>query len=155
MPKLLFADDRGTVYDHPALLAAVRTGDELRAPRERPLRAPEGTTLCLLPGRRPVGIDPDTGALVVLHEVKVGRRRIVPHAVGATLPPGYTRTLLPAAARPPLATLEETPTLPQWAYTAAALGPDGPAVFALHPDRRGHWDPARHSTPDLPGKVER
>jgi pyruvate-formate lyase-activating enzyme len=155
MPRLLFADDRGTVYDHPELLAAARTGDAIVRPRERPLPLPAGATLCTLPGRRPVGLDPATGAVTVLHEVKVGRRRVVPHAVGATLPPGYTRTLLPAAARPPLATLEETPTLPQWAYTAAALTPDGPAVFALHTDRRSHWDPARHSTPDLPGRVER
>jgi len=28
--------------------------------------------------------------------VRLGRRRVVPHAVGATLPPGFTRTLLPA-----------------------------------------------------------
>ena len=154
MPKLLFADDGGAVYDHPALLAAVRSGDDLRAPPERPLRAPEGTTLCLLPGRRPVGIDPDTGALVVLHEVKIGRRRIVPHAVGATLPPGYTRTFLPAAARPALPTVEEAPVLPQWAYTAAGLAPDGPAVWAMHTDRRRHWSPRRHSTADLPRLVE-
>ncbi len=32
MPRLLFADDRGTVYDHPELLAAVRTGDAIVRP---------------------------------------------------------------------------------------------------------------------------
>jgi pyruvate-formate lyase-activating enzyme len=155
MPRLLFADDRGTVYDHPALLAAARSGDALLRPAERPVSLPDGATLCLLPGRRPVGIDPATGALTTLHEVKVGRRRIVPHAVGATLPPGYTRTLLPAAARPTLSPVSETPVLPQWAYTAAGLGDAGPVVWALHTDRRGHWSPGRHSTPDLPDLVER
>ncbi|BDG01610.1 radical SAM protein [Anaeromyxobacter oryzae] len=155
MPRLLFADDRGRVYDHPDLLAAARTGDALVAPREAPIALPEGGTLCLLPGRRPVGVDPESGALTVMQEVKVGRRRIVPHAVGATLPPGFTRSLLPGAARPPLATVAETPVLPQWAYTAAAFGEDGPVVWALRTDRRSHWDPGRHSTPDLPGKVER
>jgi pyruvate-formate lyase-activating enzyme len=154
MPRLLFADDRGTVYDHPALLAAARTGDDVGPPTERPVALPEGATLCLLPGRRPVGIDRETGAVTVVQEVKVGRRRIVPHAVGATLPPGYTRTLLPAAARPPLAAVSETPILPQWAYTAAGLGPDGPVVWAMRTDRRSHWDPSRHSTPELPGLVE-
>jgi pyruvate-formate lyase-activating enzyme len=154
MPRLLFADDRGRVYDHPELLAAARSGDDVRPPGERPLALPEGATLTMLPGRRPVGIDPSTGAPVVLGEVRVGRRRIVPHAVGATLPPGYTRTLLPAAARPPLATLAETPILPQWAYTAAAFGDDGPVVWALRTDRRGHWSPGAHSTPDLPRLVE-
>jgi hypothetical protein len=62
-------------------------------------------------------VDPATGEPVVLREMRVGRRSIIPHAVGATLPPGWTRTLLPAAPRPPLATAA-TPVLPQWAYTA-------------------------------------
>jgi pyruvate-formate lyase-activating enzyme len=154
MQRLLFADDHGTVYDHPALLAAVRTGESVVAPQERPIAAPEGTTLCLLPGRRPVGVDPATGALVVVHEVKVGRRRVIPHAVGATLPPGFTRTFLPAAARPPLPSIAETPVLTQWAYTAAGLGREGPVVWALHTDRRRHWSPRVHSTEDLPALVE-
>jgi wyosine [tRNA(Phe)-imidazoG37] synthetase (radical SAM superfamily) len=153
-PRLLFADDKGQVYDHPELLAAARSGDALLRPTGRPLPLPAGASLCTLPGRRPVGLDPGTGALVVLHEVKLGRRRIVPQAVGATLPPGYTRTLLPAASRAPLATVSAAPILPQWAYTAAGFGAAGPVVYALHTDRRGHWDPARHSTPDLPARVE-
>ncbi len=153
MQRLLFADDRGRVYDHPDLLPAVRSGDDVVAPPERALPLPEGATLTMLPGRRPVGIDPGSGAPVVLREVRVGRRTVVPHAVGATLPPGYTRTFLPAAARPPLATTAATPVLPQWAYTAAALGPRGPVAFALHTDRRRHWSPRAHSTPDLPRRV--
>lgn len=163
MPRLLFADDRGRVYDHPELLAAVRSGDELLRPRERAVALPAGATLTFLPGRLPVGVDPASGALVTLREVRIGRRRVVPHAVGATLPPGYTRTFLPgavveaAASRPtrPLALLEEPPVLPQWAYTAAGLGAGGPVAWALHTDRRVHWDPRAHSTPDLPRRVER
>jgi pyruvate-formate lyase-activating enzyme len=154
MPRLLFADDRGRVFDHPDLLAAARTGDDLVAPTEPPVPLPEGATLTMLPGRRPVGLDPETGALVVLREVRVGRRTIVPHAVGATLPPGWTRTLLPAAARPALATVADAPALPQWAYTAAGFE-RGPVAWALHTDRRRHWSARAHSTPDLPALVER
>ncbi len=137
--RLLFADARGVVYDHPSLLAAVRSGDDVLAPPGRPSRLPEGGALCMLPGRRPVGIDPETGELVTLREVKVGRRTFVPHAVGATLPPGWTRALLPAAARPALARAGEAPVLPQWAYTAAALGEEGPAPRPIRPptSRRG------------------
>jgi pyruvate-formate lyase-activating enzyme len=154
MERLLFADDRGVVYDHPALLAAVRSGDDLLAPPERPVPLPEGATLAMLPGRRPVGLDPESGAVTVLSQVKVGRRTFAPHAVGATLPPGFTRTFLPACARPALAMADEAPVLPQWAYTAAALGPDGFTVFALRTDRRRHWSPSAHSTAELPGLVE-
>jgi len=154
MPRLLFADDRGRVYDHPDLLAAVRTGDDVVSPAERPVRLPDGAALTMLPGRRPIGLDPATGSTVVLREVRVGRRTIAPHAVGATLPPGFTRTFLPAAARPPLATVADVPTLPQWAYTAAAFD-GGPVAWALHTDRRRHWSPRVHSTPDLPRLVHR
>jgi len=153
MWRLLLADDRGSVFEHPRLLAAARSGGEVVRPRERPVPLPEGATLCTLPGRRPVGLDPDSGEEVVVGEVKVGRRRVAPVAVAASLPPGYTRTLLPAAARPRLA-IAPVPVLPQWAYTAAALGPDGPVAWAVRTDRRRHWDPARHSTADLPARVE-
>jgi pyruvate-formate lyase-activating enzyme len=152
-PRLLFGDAHGVVYDHPALLAAVRSGDDLLAPTERPAPLPEGSALCLLPGRRPIGIDPTTGELVILREVKVGRRTFVPHAIGATLPPGWTRALLPAVARKALAGADDAPVLPQWAYTAAALGDGGPVVYALHTDRRRHWSTASHSTPDLATRV--
>jgi pyruvate-formate lyase-activating enzyme len=151
-PRLLFADGRGVVYDHPRLLAAVRSGDDQLLPGEKPIALPEGATLCMLPGRRPVGIEPDTGEAVILGEAQVGRRNFVPHAVGATLPPGFTRTWLPAAARPALGTAE-SPVLPQWAYTAAALGEGGAVAWALHTDRRRHWSVSAHSTPELPGLV--
>jgi wyosine [tRNA(Phe)-imidazoG37] synthetase (radical SAM superfamily) len=153
MLKLLFSDEKGVVYDHPELLAVVRSGDDLLPPPERPIALPAGATLAMLPGRRPVGLDPATGRLTTLHEVRVGRRRIVPHAVGATLPPGFTRTFLPAVARPALAIAAAAPILPQWAYTAAAATPDGFVAWALRTDRRTHWSPARHSTPDLAARV--
>ena len=100
MYRLLFADEKGAVYDHPRLLAAARAGGDVVRPTGGPVPLPEGATLCVLPGRRPVGFDPDTGELVVLREARVGRRTFAPVAVGATLPPGYTRTLLPGS-RPP------------------------------------------------------
>jgi wyosine [tRNA(Phe)-imidazoG37] synthetase (radical SAM superfamily) len=153
MYRLFFADSAGAVYDHPHLLAAARSGGDVVRPAGRPLALPEGGALCVLPGRRPVGFDPETGEPVVLKEFRIGRRSIVPVAVGATLPPGYTRTLLPAAARPALG-VAGVPVLPQWAYTAAAHSAEGPVAWALHTDRRGHWDPARHSTADLAGLVE-
>jgi pyruvate-formate lyase-activating enzyme len=66
------------------------------------------------------------------------------------LPPGFTRTYLPVAHRTPLA-----PLLPQWAYTAAGWDETaGFVVHALHTDRRRHWSPLTHSTPDLAGRVE-
>jgi pyruvate-formate lyase-activating enzyme len=149
---LLFADERGTVMEHPTLLAAVRSGEEILPASEcgeRGIALPEHARLAYLPGRVPVGIDPASGEPVPLFEVKVGRKTIKPAAVGALLPPGYTRTFLPAEVPP-----EGAPPLPQWAYTAAAWTPKGPIAYAVHTDLRTHWDPARYSTPDLKKLVE-
>jgi len=148
-PRLLFADPEGNLYDHPELLAAARLGDAVGEPDETPIPLPPYGRCASLPGRLPVGIDPETGEPVVLEEVTVGDRTFRPVAVGALLQPGYTRTLLPADE--PLA---DAPVLPQWAYTAAGWGEDGPVVWALHTDTRTHWDPARFSTRELPGLVQ-
>ncbi len=149
LPKLLFAAPDGTVFEHPHLRALARSGDVLLAPAEAPIPLPSGGRLVRLPGRRPVGLDPESGDAVPLHEVRVGKRRWVPDAVAAIFPPGYTRTLLPAAER------RGGPPLTQWAYAAAGWGPRGPVGWALRTDRRAHWNPRRFSTPDLEGRIER
>lgn len=152
LPRLLLALPDGTVTEHPTLLAPVRAGDDVgvAGADERPIALPEGATLANLPGQRPVGIDPDSGELVILREVRLGTKRVTPDAVAAVLPPGYTRTYLPATHRTPLSA-----ALPQWAYTAAGWTEgEGVVVHALHTDRRRHWGPDSHSTPDLAAKVE-
>jgi len=135
--------------DHPSLLATVRSGEELLTPDDVPIALPAGGRLAHLPGRRPVGIDPATGALRLVSEVVVRGRHIEPHAVGALLPPGYTRTFLPGEVK------ADGPVLPQWAYTAAAWGKGGPVAWAVRTDRRTHWDPEHFSTPDMKGRVDR
>src|SRR5512144_296185 len=110
--RLLFADAGGVVYDHPSLQPAARSGDDLISPPARAAPLPQGGRLCLLPGRRPIGVDPASGEIVTLREARVAGRAFVPHAVGATLPPGWTRTLLPASGRSALVA-SEAPTLPQ------------------------------------------
>ncbi|MFZ5468348.1 MAG: radical SAM protein [Myxococcota bacterium] len=138
-PKLLFADPRGRVLEHPKLLATLRSGEALLGPIDAPIALPQGGRLVHLPGRLPVGIDPDTGALTLLEGVT---------AVGALLPPGYTRTYLPGEVK------GEGPVLPQWAYTAAAWTKRGPVAWALRTDRRTHWNPERYSTRELQGYID-
>ncbi|HTO98809.1 MAG TPA: radical SAM protein [Myxococcales bacterium] len=146
MLKLLFADESGRVYEHPQLLALVHGGAAFAAPAPLPSHA----TLAALPGRRPLGLDPGSGRAVELTEVRLGKRTVRPSAVAAVLPPGWTRTELPAFRKSAIA-----PILPQWAYTAAAWDERERrhVAWALHTDLRKHWDPAAHSTPDLPGLV--
>jgi wyosine [tRNA(Phe)-imidazoG37] synthetase (radical SAM superfamily) len=148
-PRLLFADSKGRVMEHPHLLATLRRGEELVPPTasERPIALPSEGRLVQLPGRLPVGVDPQTGELELLREVTVAGKTFVPHAVGALLPPGYTRTYLPGEVK------ADGPVLPQWAYTAAAWGEKGPVTWAVHTDRRKHWNPNRYSTPQLKATV--
>src|SRR5258707_10699867 len=114
MLKLLFADDRGQVYEHPELLALSGAGSA-ELPLELPVPLPPHASLAALPGRRPLGFDPARGQIVELSEFRIGKRSIKPSAVAAVLPPGWTRTELPAFRKSAIA-----PILPQWAYSAAA-----------------------------------
>jgi molybdenum cofactor biosynthesis enzyme MoaA len=135
MLKLLFADETGRVYEHPELRPLLWEG------ADAPLPLPEHATLAMLPGRRPIGVD-RSGKTVELRGAT---------AVAAVLPPGWTRSELPAFRKTALA-----PLLPQWAYTAAAWDSQRQChvAWAVHTDQRTHWDPATHSTPDLPGLVQ-
>jgi pyruvate-formate lyase-activating enzyme len=147
-PKLLFADPRGRVLEHPYLLATVRSGEEILPPGETPIPLPAGGKLVHLPGRLPIGTNPATGELELMGETSWDGRSFTPQAVGALLPPGFTRTYLPGELK------ASGPVLPQWAYTAAGWGEDGPVAWALHTDRRTHWAPGRYSTADLRQRVD-
>jgi pyruvate-formate lyase-activating enzyme len=150
MLKLLFADDRGQVYEHPELLALTGAGTPALA-LEPAVPLPQHASLAALPGRRPLGFDPARGQIVELSEFRIGKRAIRPTAVAAVLPPGWTRSELPAFRKSAIA-----PVLPQWAYTAAAWDDEAGVhvTWALHTDKRTHWDPAEHSTKDLPRLVQ-
>jgi pyruvate-formate lyase-activating enzyme len=143
LPKLLFASPQGEVIEHPELLASVRSGEQLLAPTERFIRLPSSARLVHLPGRLPVGLDPKSGKLELVDKVTLGGKTFTPSAVGALLPPGYTRTLLPGEVK------AGGPVLPQWAYTAAGWTKRGAVVWALRTDRRRHWNPRRFSGPQL------
>ena len=147
--RLLLADPKGRVIEHPYLLATLRSGDTLVAAHGRPIPLPGDGKLVHLPGRFPVGVHPETLQLELVREFGLDGRPFVPHAVGALLPPGYTRTFLPGEVKG-----EDGPVLPQWAYTAAAWSEDGAVTWALHTDRRKHWTPTQYSTPQIKAKVD-
>jgi pyruvate-formate lyase-activating enzyme len=148
--RLLFADHQGRVFEHPELLALALAPRGPSLPLDPPVPLPAHAQLAMLPGRRPLGLHPTSGAIVELAEVNVGKRALRPLAVGVVLPPGWTRLAIPAYRRLPV-----SPLLPQWAYTMAAWDDRlGHVAYAWRTDRRAHWDPGTHSTPDLPARVE-
>ena len=58
-PKLLFADPKGKVMEHPYLLATLRSGEELVPPQDKPIPLPSSARLVHLPGRLPTRSDLD------------------------------------------------------------------------------------------------
>jgi pyruvate-formate lyase-activating enzyme len=123
-PRLVVADPDGQILDHPSLRMAGRSGAEVvSVPPEDLLRIPEGSKLFTMPGSCPVAWNTRQRAFGSVSRVQIGGRKFPCGTVAAFLPPGYTRTLLPAAAYP-----APQPPLPLWSYTA--VGWDGEAFVA-------------------------
>ena len=107
-PRMLLADDQGQIYDDPDLLMLCRKGHEWTLPRPDELMPlPEESELFLLPGRRAVGLDPETGETIVDEEA---------WAVAAFVAPAHTLT-----GHPVYTTEEGAPTLPLFAYAAVGM----------------------------------
>ncbi len=108
---MVFARADGTILDHPDLLLAGVGGGDPRTVREDELvPLPRGSDLFTLPGRRPVGIEPGSGRVVVWD----GDGEEV-FGVAAFLAPAWTMYLHPA-----YRALPGAPALPLYAY--ATLG---------------------------------
>ncbi len=121
--------------------AAARSGGALVAVRPEDLiPLPEEATLSHLPGRRPLAVDSDGGAVAVDGEWL---------AVAAVLPVGLLRTLLPATERLPGAR-----RLPLFGYTAVVEHGGDLMCAALRTDSFEWWRPANYGRPDLPAAVQ-
>jgi pyruvate-formate lyase-activating enzyme len=115
LPKMMMADADGNVFEHPLLKMAVASGlRHLPAPADQFIGLPYGADLHILPGRRPVGIDPATGGVLTIREFE-GQEVF---AVSAFLPPAHTVLYWSAFERD-----GDAPVLPLYAY--AALGWNG------------------------------
>ncbi len=110
--RLVFAEADGSILDHPHLLLAGSGGGDPRRVRDDELiPLPRGSDLFLLPGRRPIGIEPASGAPAEW----AGFEGDV-CAVAAFLAPAWTMFLHPA-----YRTLADAPALPLFAYSAVGF----------------------------------
>jgi len=144
--RLLFAGDDGQLYDHRTLRAAGRTGDRfVELVDEDMEKLPSGASLTLIPGGTPVGLT-RAGHFTTLEQNPWTHGRS--WAVGALLPQGYTRTLLPSYIRG-----KQEKTLPLLGYTAVACRDGELYAAARRTDDPDRWDPAHYDTADLPARV--
>jgi hypothetical protein len=140
--RLLYARPDGTLLEHQELRPAGQTFQSkvlLDAQRWQPL--PAGATLCQLPACTAQGYD----ARGTLRTLRPGRDL----AVGALLPTGYCRLVLPAYDK-----TADAGYLPLFGYTAVAAV-DGELRAAYLPiDAPGTWNPADYHTADLKARVD-
>ncbi|MGE5370488.1 MAG: radical SAM protein [Solirubrobacterales bacterium] len=139
----LYSRQSGEFSEDPRLVFIGRSGAAWREPEPgEMIPMPVGASLVMMPGHRPVGMDPSTGQPVL---VQAGTSAT---AVAALLPQGYTRTLLPAAAVP-----QGTPELPTLGYTAAAFKNGKIYIAAMKTDRDFAWNPKHYNTERLADRI--
>lgn len=151
MPKLVFADSEGKIYDHPDLEMAAKSGDEIvKVKDEELIPLPYGSKLFIMSESQAVGWDESSEKFLFMERIKVGRKRVRCFAVSAFLAPAYTRTLLPATHYE-----GEPPILPLWAYTAIGWKDGKFCVAARRIDPSAKWDPDNYDDRGLAKRVKR
>ncbi|MCF6094062.1 radical SAM protein [Microaerobacter geothermalis] len=139
---LVYADEKGQVFDHPEWFGVGRDGDMVMEMLEEELiPLPKGATLVSLPCTRPLAMDPDTGEIVALEGG---------WAVGALLPQGYTRLLLPGYVK-----TNKEEKLPLFGYTAVVWKKDGFYVAARKSDNPDQWNPLNFDRDEIKKQVNR
>jgi pyruvate-formate lyase-activating enzyme len=145
---MVYADAAGQIFDHPHLrMAAVDGGDPQPVPADALIPLPRGSDLFTLPGRSPIGIDPDSGRPVVFD----GDDGESPLGVAAFLAPAHTVTYLAAYRRHDAS----APVLPLFAYAAVGFRDDTFWVTGLRVDPDPRQDPWRFDPKRLAAQVAR
>jgi molybdenum cofactor biosynthesis enzyme MoaA len=133
------ADESGEVFEHPDLLLAGMSGNEIVQPQaDELIPLPEGSRLFTVPQTPPAGYDLRSGELRVCDNLPQEWGGGSMQAVSAFLTPGFTRTLLPAADYQ-----RKSTTLPLWSYTAVGWCVEEERFYAaaVQVDRNTQWQP--------------
>lgn len=142
VPRLLFADECGELYDHPEYFMAVWDGHTVRPPQQDELLPlPRGSDLFALPDREAIGISVHSGG----PEVVLGTR-----VAAAFVSPGYLRLALPAFRR-----LDHAVPLPLFAYAPVGFLRGRFYTTAVRVDRSRRQDPTQFHIEEIRGKVRR
>lgn len=142
IPKMLYADAKGNIYDHPDLCMAGMNGNLPVVPEEVELiPLPEDSRLFTMPDMPPLAWDVRKKGFVTIDSIRNGKRMHPIQAVAAFMAPGYVRTLLPACDYSGKST-----HLPLWSYTAVGWDEqrDCFVVAAAKVDSNRNWNPCNY-----------
>lgn len=142
LPKMVYADSQGNIYDHPQLCMAGMNGTVSVLPEEVELiPLPEDSRLFTMPSMPPVAWDEKKKMFVTVDEIRNGRRSQRVQAVAAFMAPGYLRTLLPACIYG-----NKKEHLPLWSYTAVGWDEEQDCfvVAATKVDSNSNWNPVNY-----------
>ena len=146
MLNLAYADAHGRLIEEPNLRSLARSGWQVGAPGDgAPFDAswtplPEGASITSLPDR--LALAQDASAETIRLSPDAG------WAVGAVLPPGYTRTLVPAYDEE-----EGARVLPIFGYAAVAFREQRLVVAAVRTDPLEWWQPRNFAGRDIKGAI--
>jgi len=125
-PHMVMADEGGNIFEHPHLRMLGASGRDFLVPKlPEIIPTPYGTDFYVLPGRHPVGHDPDTEDQRVVEEFN-GQPV---YAVSAFLPPAYT-----ALHWAPFVKKSAAPLLPLYAYASLGWTEEGFVTTAVRID---------------------
>jgi len=142
LPKLLYADAKGNIFDHPHLTMAGMSGSTATLPENLELiPLPEDSRLFTIPDTPPIAWDSKTNKFVTVATVRQGRREQPVQAVSAFMAPGWMRTLLPACDYG-----KKSVQLPLWSYTAVGWDEESEqiVVAATRVDNNENWLPKNY-----------
>jgi len=131
LPRLVVADQRGNITEHPALAMAGMSAGILTRPQLADLiPLPAGSELFALPGRLPVGLSPEGNVVTIERHPHDGG---TVQAVAAFMAPAHTMLYNAAWHR-----LDAAPILPLFAFAAVGWLHDRfwTAGFRSDPDKR-------------------
>jgi len=138
---MVFSDAKGRLYDHPTLLAAGADGpDAVELSDDDVMPVPRGSDLMMLPGRRPVGIDPVTRKRTVF----ASWEGEAVNAAAAFMAPAHTQ-----GHRAAYVTEPDAPVLPLFAYTALAYAGGRFYAAGVRVDDDPRQDPWRFRRHDI------
>ncbi len=130
IPNLVYANEKGEIFDHPYLKMAVRSSNYDFIPYETELiKLPASSRLYFMPNTHPIAYNENKANMV---EFKEG------YAVSAFLSPGFLRLYLPAYKK------TKDYTMPLFAYTAVGYMDGHFVVPALQVDNISKWDPENY-----------